>query len=225
MALDIYVGPLTRFYAGTWKTAAHQGCEHEHEPDPTKNPNIIAGAVRDWQKELSQGLKATVNWPEDGDLPYWTDKPDWEGWGALLLLAAYQTCPDKKPAGAEIPLARFNDDPAVIAAREQRGGEYPSLLLGAEWWLPLEQAPKVFAADDVARNVRRMARVATLREELDRLNQATLKLNENDLREAREGNPPSPQSSLDDAAKFAFAVLLDLTEKAITHQQPLLLVY
>jgi hypothetical protein len=194
---------LTRYYAGTWKTIVQQAAETtgmsveiiRATPEPVDkitDPTVIATTVAQWQTLIAHGLGVEVQWPEDGDLPYWTDKPDWDGYGAVVL---------------------------------RSGGDYPSLLSGVEWWLPMEEGPSVFAAHDVGGRKRRMSRVDVLSDELGRLNRATLDLDQAALESAGQMGPPAPGSPAEQVAPFGLAVLTRLVREAKSHRQPPILDY
>src|SRR5256885_2772086 len=97
VGLDLYAGPLTRYHAGTWLTVAQQAGQRlgvqveilRAEPerdDRIVDPVVVAELVRSWQEGLGAALGCRVDWPEDGELPYWTDKPDWDGYGGGVVL-------------------------------------------------------------------------------------------------------------------------------------------
>jgi hypothetical protein len=152
VGLDLYVGPLTRYHLGDWLTAVQQIGQdmgitvevdrHRPEPqEPITDPDQVLAVVRQWQSGLGEALGCQADWPEDTTLPYWTDKPDWDGYGGLLLLAAYDERPDLRPdrsdssgrqPATDQPRA-YEEAPAYQAASAQPQ-RYPSLLRGAEWW-------------------------------------------------------------------------------------------
>src|SRR5688500_3108034 len=107
MGLDVYVGPLTRYGLGDWLTAVQQAAQAlgkeawvvRIEPDRDPEDLItdrreVADAVRSWQIGLSDALDTSEVWTDEAELPYWTDKPDWDGYGGMVLLAAYDEQPD-----------------------------------------------------------------------------------------------------------------------------------
>ena len=104
MGLDLYAGTLTRYYSRNWKTTVQQWAEEngyaysrmgpdgpmeqEQRPDPAE----VQGAMESWRDSILGILKnsgaESPSWPEDNEAPYYTDKPDWDAWYALLLAAA-----------------------------------------------------------------------------------------------------------------------------------------
>ena len=106
MGLDIYAGTLTRYYAHNWKTVVQQWAEkngwgfqrvtpegdaiaQEEELTPTE----IQKAIEHWRDGILEALVPEGQppfpaWTEDNETPYYTDKPDWDAFEALLLFGA-----------------------------------------------------------------------------------------------------------------------------------------
>jgi hypothetical protein len=236
MGLDLYVGPLTRYHTGDWQTIAQQigaqnGFEvrviraHEEEEDRETDSTVVQNAVQEWQQWLGNALGSPVDWAEGPSQPYWTDKPDWDGFGAVLLLAAYDERPDLRPdAGAKQDSPReFGDSPAYQAASEEPE-RYVTLLSGVEWWLPLTEDPVVIEASRPNGEPARMGSVDRLAAELQLLAQRTGVFVGHDLAEAQQG-PPGDGASVEEVARFGLAVMLELAESAVKHRQPFLLDY
>jgi hypothetical protein len=114
MGLDIYVGSLTRYYRRDWETVVQQAGREsgmevqiifsgETVPDPDLSEDETRAAILDWRanldKELTQYLSEGLNWSEESSTLYFTDKPDWNGYGALMLWCAYAEHPEiSRPA-------------------------------------------------------------------------------------------------------------------------------
>jgi hypothetical protein len=245
MALDVYVGPLTRYYARDWQNLVQRAGEARgipvyvirttpDAPDTITDPSVIAPAALAWQRLIAQGLETDVEWEEGPNLPYWTDRPYWDGYGALVLLAAYEVCPDLAPRpkrgflsrriNPEIPRI-FRESPAYRAAADTGGGDYPSLLLGVEWWLPIVGAPRVFRLEDLGGRVRTMSRLDVLHDELRRLNRATMHLDSEQLAAAHGRPPQGPDRPVHELAPFGLSIFMSLVETALANRQPLLLDY
>jgi hypothetical protein len=206
MALDVYVGSLTRYYAGEWeniseKTARDRGTQFrigrrvgsgETDPDIQE----ILQAILTWRVELNQSLGDRVaqplDWSEDLDAPYYTGRPGWDGFGSLVLWAAY----------AEHPAVRR---PASLT----------------EEWDPFDFT---FEGEDVDGRRVVVGSTATLRRQLEELNAATWKADANIVatwgRDALADNAPLEQN-----ARYAFAVLLDLAERSVELRLPMKLDY
>jgi hypothetical protein len=83
---------------------------------------------------LSSPVMAFEPWEEDNEKEYYTDKPDWCAFGALLLYGACMKYSLPLPQ----KIAKDWDcqkDPVVIRALEDERLRW-SLFSGAEWWLP-----------------------------------------------------------------------------------------
>ena len=106
MGLDIYAGTMTRYYAHNWKTAVQQWaeengytfqritpCGDEIQEDEKMSPAEIQADIENWQQQIlsaitQPGQKPYTPWTENNEKPYYTDKPDWDAFGAMLLVAA-----------------------------------------------------------------------------------------------------------------------------------------
>lgn len=261
MGMDVYVGPLRRYFARDWLTVTQQagaaagyavsispvsaaapGGRGGPEPEETAPTAAqVEEAVMAWQGSLLASLGRTDAWPEDPCLPYWTDKPDWDGYGALVLLAAYDECPELRPAKRGVfRRASHPDDPRdfsaapafVEAAKNPR--VYPSLLLGTEWWLPLPGAPSLFAGrlptgqDTVFSTVEQLcSELATLagRLALDAAGLASLRQAGPPQHAPRDEDELAPSPDVMALGRYGLAVLSALAERAGHAHQPLVLDY
>lgn len=113
MGLDIYAGTFVRYYARNWKTAAQQFCEEnglqysyigvsEDSAEEQASLEEIEEAVNVWQKQVvaalqNAGVQEAKEWKEDNITPYYTNKPDWDALGALLLYAAAKLLKQRYP--------------------------------------------------------------------------------------------------------------------------------
>ncbi len=107
-------------------------------------------------------------WPEDNEKPYYTDKPDSDAFGAMLLVAACHTYDEPVPSTVEKGW-NFGEHPLVVrlASDEERVW---SLFRGVTWWLPLADA-FFFQAPLPTDNQAMIATLGGLRKELEKLNQ------------------------------------------------------
>ena len=101
MALDLYVGTLTRYYTGQWenvvqKTAREQGLEYRmvtptrDSRDTVADPAETEIAIQHWQQNVSNALKQSdggggAAWQEGMSPPYFTDRIGWDPFFALIL--------------------------------------------------------------------------------------------------------------------------------------------
>src|SRR5690348_5881597 len=154
MGLDIYVGSLTRYYAHDWETVIQKAgreqgtpvviVRSQSEPDAITDPAQVYQTVRRWQDLMLQGLRRAgssiekLDWDERADAPYFTDKPGWDCFGALLVLASHEQ--------AVVPIfssrypKRLADNWQMdfrLQGATASGGRYAHLL-GCEVWLPID---------------------------------------------------------------------------------------
>lgn len=96
MGLDLYAGPLTRYYSGNWQTEMQQlGAQviYADGAAPWISPEEAKRKVEQFHADLAARLAAyeyvLPQWQETADHAYATVKPSHEGREALLLWAAY----------------------------------------------------------------------------------------------------------------------------------------
>jgi hypothetical protein len=156
MGLDIYVGSLTRYYAGNWQTIVQQFAAQNGIPVTIVRPKssrqglfrrlidrlrpkgevAAARAVRRWQKKLQRALhKPDLDWNEDPDSQYFTDKPAWDCYSALVLWAAYDELPRAKQRATA---QDWEKDSAYLTNRMNPKARYRHLVANTEFWLPVD---------------------------------------------------------------------------------------
>lgn len=248
MGLDVYAGPVARYVAGNWLTivqqaASEQGMRVEivraggpqDGDDAVTDAGIVAEVVHDWQRALLAAVGVADGWDDRLDGDYETDKPDWDGYGAVVLLAAYDEQPGLAPgsvarrgirrkATPDTAPREFADAPAYKEA-SRSPERYPTLLGGAEWCLPLSAGPTLFGASTPNGSEVLMGRVDNLRSELEELNRATLRLSASDLASVRRAGPPDTGAPVHAVAPFGLAVLLALAEYASRRRVPWIMDY
>ena len=139
MGLDIYAGTLTRYYSHNWKTVVQQWAEENGytfnritpDGEPADNeeelsPAEVQAAVEDWRDQILTAISQPnqppyTPWPEDNERPYYTDKPDWDAFGAMLLVAACHTYEEPVPPTVEKDWD-FGEHPLIarLASDEER---------------------------------------------------------------------------------------------------------
>ena len=253
MGLDIYAGTLTRYYTQNWKTAVQQFGEAHGIPvqiiraNPEEHPADEAEVlerVTEWRKHILNGLGITEPplWNEDANqTPYYTDKPDWDAFGAMLLVAACRTYEEPVPSTVEKDWI-FGEHPLVarLASDEERVW---SLFRGATWWLPLSDSflfQGSLPTDDTAA----IATLGGLRKELEKLNQLAWQADEDtilgwadtegypvdgtvdsDGQYSKADIPEHTQYDTQSLAKFAFSMFWRAMRFAEEQQVPILLDY
>jgi hypothetical protein len=245
MGLDLYAGPLTRYVAGAWATVVQQAGAAGGVPVEVMRPGPADDAVTDlaavhevvtgWRDRLVNSLNAGDGWVEQPDGDYHTDKPDWDGYGAVVLLAAYDEQPRLAPGAvirrglrrtetSDVDPRMFSDSPAVNAAREDPQ-RYPTLLLAAQWCLPLSSGPTIFSVPTPNGTVLRMGRIDQLQSELHELNERILRLTGGQLSELRRAGPPNRGTPARDVAPFGLSVLLSVVDYAAANRLPWIMDY
>lgn len=232
MGLHVYVGPLSRYYSGTWETIVEQAARVRGIPLETtrmrpvvaERPERIHEKVVAWKNQLGSAMSKQgvpdFDWDESLEAPYFTDRPDWDGYAALLLWGAYEEHPELQRPEQEP--AKWQDDPALKASLQQ-DGRYPRLLRGVGLWLPCE-FPQIFRAPDPRGVSQKIASSVLLYKELLELNQRTWRATPAILSFWREDGMEQ-EGTLEDKARFAFAVFHDLTKASVEYRLPMKLDY
>lgn len=245
MGLDIYVGSLTRYFTRDWETIIEQLAARGEIPqvqvirsndpkDAVTDPEQVRSAVLGWRQGLSGGLAqhlaSPLDWEESGPTPYFTDKPGWDSYGALLLWAAYSEHGDlRRPAANPLCLpdrktGDWHGDPAYQrSVAEGFCTRYGQLLHDVEIWLPAGY-DFTFGAPWVTGDSRRFGACGALASLLDDLNARTWRANETELAAWRRAGADFG-APLEIAAKFAYALVRDLAGKAAENRLPMLLDY
>jgi hypothetical protein len=236
MALDVYVGSLTRYYAGEWesvadKTARERGAASEMAPlagaaGHVRDLRTLEPAIQAWRLLLSESLGSNITWPLDWneslDGPYFTGRPGWDGFGSLVLWAAYAEHPTLRPPPS-LPEEWDNDDALLLSNAAGFRSRYSHLVRNVELWLP---SPFEFTFEGKDVDGRRVVigSIMTLCRQLEDLNAATWKAELATV--ARWDHvPPTQNAALELCARYAFAILLNLARQAVEHRLPMKLDY
>ena len=229
MGLDVYVGSLTRYYAGDWETIVQKhGREQGYQvmvvrpnmpADADKETGRIRSAVLLWRHHLSQGLGADIrrplDWDESDTAPYFTDKPAWDCYASLLLWAAYAEHPDLvRPLEC---IEDYSTDPAYQrCANPDYASTYSQLLRNVEVWLPCD-FPFTFIAGDPAGNQMTFGSSIALLSQLEELNRKTWNASNATVSEWRR-HCAKHLSPMEEGAKFAFAIMSGLARDSVEHR-------
>ena len=242
MGLDIYVGSFTRYYTGEWETLLQRlSREGQIPPVQIDRPNppsqglfrrlvdrlrpkgveASARAVRRWQKQLQRDLNVPdLDWNEDPGGEYFTDKPGWYSYGALVLWAAYQELPyAKRRETAE----GWDKDSACLTIRMNRQSRYRHLAADTEIWLPVDLTDPIRTKSLTGDSVMLGSSVRLLAE-LRQLNARTWSVDDSQISEWRyigekDGGP------LDISARFAFSIFYELARQSAERRLPMKLDY
>lgn len=182
MGLDIYAGTLTRYYTRSWKTVVQQWAEKNgykvelisangelRDQENRADPSEVQQGIEAWRDYiLSQLSRQEEAWPEDNERPYYTDKPDWDALGALLLVAACHTYGEAAPATVRKGWA-FMEDPTIDRLTKDPERIW-SLFRGTTMWFPLTE-DFLFQAPLPGEESAMISTTAMLGHELERINQ------------------------------------------------------
>lgn len=240
MAVDLYVGPLTRYYLGDWENVGQRWAREHGVPykvvRPSDeegesearllDPNILRGAICDWREVLIEGLGDHLNepleWEESPGAPYFTDRPHWDGYAGLLLLAAHEENPEIDPPETVSP-AWAEDEALKISKREGYTATEYLHILAPELWLPTAFT-FTFRCMDLTGRELTIGSSQRLLEQLRVLNDRTYKGEPEERLEWRK-SPPEPGGAFQAAACYGLSVFIDLAEQAIAHRLPIKLDY
>lgn len=258
MGLDVYAGTLTRYYAHNWKTAAQQFAEangwgyQRFSPDGTPaeeedcSAQQVQADVENWRDSLLEAISPKdgapyASWPENNEKLYYTDKPDWDAFGALLLYAAAALRQEPLPLTVEKNWD-FTAYPLMQRMLEdtERVRNW-SLFMGATWWLPIDNL-LYFKAPNPAGTDTLIGTTGLLRMELERINELGWQADEETIRGwvRTEGYPADADAESDgkmgrmqehtaynteSLAKYAFSILWQAVEFSRRERVPVLLDY
>ena len=234
MALDVYVGSLTRYYAGDWESIGKK----EKRPrvrgragatragsDPGKDSERIRKAVLGWRdgmkRALGQHLAEPLDWAETTEAPWFTGRPGWDGFGSLVLWAAYAEQPGlRRPA---VLPEEWDDDRALVRSNADGfRSRYSHLVRNVELWLPCA-FDFTFEGEDVDGRRIIVGSSTTLGRQLGELNAATWKMDADELGALALNRPNG--NGLETCARHALAVMSGLVRQAVRHGLPMKLDY
>lgn len=246
VGLDVYVGPLTRYYLGNWANDVAQMLEDDRVLESlrqrfgvddltvveTKSGRRSLGVhtveeaietILVWRNRISEslGLEAPLDWPESDEFPYFTRKPCWDGYQGLLLWAAYEDAGQVPPL--DLP-EKVDENPALRRSRDDlRASRYPHLLGETEIWLPGDYN-LTFRALDPTGKKSDFGFAGSLFEELLDINQRTWQADLDTIIDWYD-NSVEYGSPLESCARFGFAVFYRLSLTAYKERFPMVLDY
>jgi len=258
MGLDIYAGTLTRYYAQNWKTVTQQYAEEQGwtfqritpngpaEPEEKMDPAEIQADMESWRDQilamiLSGTERQYTPWQENNEKPYYTDKPDWDAFGALLVYAAAVLQEKELPPVVEKNWD-FNNHPLILGLLEdEERVQSWSLFQGVTWWLPIEDS-FYFQAPLPTGDTMTIATTGLLMAELKRINELGWKADDDTILSwsKSEGYPADMETAADGTvnktaehnqydteslAKFAFSIMWQAAGFSMEQGVPLLMDY
>jgi len=236
MALDVYVGSLTRYYTGDWENTAERAARERgmqyravrpgHVGEAESDPQQVRRLVLAWQRNLGHALGEKITtplaWNEAEEVMYFTGRPGWDGFGSLVLWAAYAEQPSlRRPREL---VEEWDEDPALVRSNADGfTSRFSHLVHNVELWLP-SPFEFTFEAEDIGGSKIVMGSAITLRRQLAELNTGTWKASE-DLVAGWAKHAPGKDDGLDVRAQHAFGILFDLAKVAAEHRLPMKLDY
>ncbi|MES2566279.1 MAG: hypothetical protein V4565_05400 [Bacteroidota bacterium] len=235
MGLDIYTGTLTRYYSKNWKSVIEQYAEENNMEFERINSNDVAQEeidieevkeiCIDWRNNIISAIKEHIEnptiWTEDNEKEYYTDKPNWDCYGALIMFALFSE-------QSTIPPKEYDEnwgesEVYTKASSEDYETSYQQLVKGCEIWLPLN-FNFIFNYNDPSENEIAIGSIYALLQNLDKLNAKIWNASKDSIELwAKEIDPAS--NIYEDKAKFGFSILYTITEFAIRNQTPIKLDY
>ena len=133
MALDIYVGPASRYQAGNWKNVIELIAEARgiayHKVGP--KTGLLGGLFkpkpddlyRRWRQQITTALTSAglpdADWNDSIGQDYATDRPGWEGHAAFAAAYAYARNTELSPPPKAVSMQELAEDPAFLKELEQ----------------------------------------------------------------------------------------------------------
>lgn len=223
MALDVYVGSLTRYYAGTWENLVEKAARERGAPPPVRSAkesdaarseDRIRARVVAWRaalaKALGKRLAGPLDWDETDAAPWFTHRPGWDGFGSLVLWAAYAEHPALR-LPETLPEEWDHDVALMRSTADGFRSRYSHLVRNVEMWLPVA-FEITFEGENVEGRRVVMGSVTTLRRQLADLNAATWKASAADV--TAWGRAPTEEGPVEERARYAFAILTELAQRA-----------
>jgi hypothetical protein len=226
MSLDVYVGPLARYYGGGWGAGSERAGQRTTGVPRPAGYGRIQQTVISWRETLSASLGDTVpapfDWDETEEAPHFVGRPGWDGFGALVLWAAYVEHPTLS-LPESLP-EEWDSDPALMRCNaEGFRSRYSHLVRNVELWLPVA-FDFTFEGESVDRHRIVIGSSATLARQLADLNSASWK-GEPAAVSRWTRRAPDDDATLELRARHAFAILADLAGRAQRHRLPMKLDY
>lgn len=253
MGLEVYVGPLSRYFAGEWETALQRVSREDGIPFsivrpgpdiPPPTAEQALEAVLAWRAGLAESapevIEAPLEWDEVPDGEYFTDKLDWDGHDAVRLLAAQTEFPAMTlPTVArrdidgtalwQLVLDRYRSSGWLGTQLRRLVGRRPVTRAASPYqhvYFPELWLPVDFEPVLASRDpAQRRMNIGSVR----RLRAQLERLNERTYAaddwtlDAWRGEGPPDDGSFDQTARFGLACWLQLAREADNRRQPMIL--
>lgn len=251
MGLDLYAGTFTRYYTRNWKTVVEAWAEangvdfkRTDEGDEEKlSPDEVREIVCNWRDEMLAAVtpenQLPETWEESNDKAYYTDKPDWDAFGAMLLVAAAHTYEETIPETLEKGWD-FTEHPLIKRLSEDHEHVY-SLFRSVMVWVPIMKSTMVFRGPMPTGDEVMIGTLAALEQELEHINEicwlakeeTILSWTETEgypaktLKDVESGNAGDDKETYgtESLAKFAFSIFWRAMKFAKENKTPVLFDY
>lgn len=230
MALDVYVGGFSRYFAREWENVAQKwaresGVEYEMIEADESEPvdfDAVAEAVGHWREALNAGLGTNLDepleWDESRTSPYFTDRPGYSGYGALLVWAAHTEAESTPPDRLE---PDWYEDATFAEYSDPGKSETYRAILCPGLWLP-GQFQFSFDFEHLTGDEVHITSNLALQEALGALNEQTFGLAAADL-DARLEAGLVEGASLREMAALGLAMFTRLCEKSLEFRLPIMI--
>lgn len=152
------------------------------------------------------------------EIDYESDKPDFDGYGAVQLWAAYASHPGLQPP--ERFASNWHDDVAFGKSSQLSGPV--SHIIGPELWLPVD-VRETFEAQELNGNRIKIGSVFELWRGLRELNDASWRASDQEVRQWREQD--FDPERLESIARWGYSIWFCLTDFAVRNRFPMRLDY
>ena len=237
MALDVYVGSLTRYYAGDWQSVADtteprgRGTRSDRRAG-LRVPVIrarstverIRQAVLAWREGLGRALQPHLTEPLTGPRrPMRRGSPAGRAGTASARWCCGRPMPSSRRCAGRAPCRRNGTTTRRWCAATPTGfrSRYSHLVRNVELWLPMA-FDFTFEGEDVDGRRIIVGSSTTLARQLGELNAATWKM---DAGELVVSHGPAAARSLEAVGRHALAVMSRLVQQAVEHRLPMKLDY
>ena len=214
------------------------------EQEEKQDPQEIKKAMENWQSQILAAVSPKEGpsyepWTEDNETAYYTDKPDWDAFGALLLYTAARTYGEPLQETVEKNWD-FENHPLIQRMGEDEERGVWSLFIGASWWLPIADGLAFNAPCPTDEEIT-FSTTGALKMELEQINSIGFQADEKTIlswsrtegypadgeiqngKLTKEGIKEHTVYNTESLAKFAFSILWQAVKFSIEKQVPILL--
>ncbi len=183
----------------------------------------VKEAVIAWRghvtKYFADKENVTFTWEENEDAEYFTDRPGWGGYTALLLAAAR---PYDQPLPIHLPDVVEDDDDFFEASENWEHSPFAHIIR-PELWLPIPDNI-VFDMSYMTKESISIGTLQGLMFQLRGLNESRFNMDIRQLESATVAQPADDEP-VETQARYALAIFMRATEWALRRRLPLILDY